>query len=102
MLLPLKKVKIIDCIAVAHEIGKPTWIKTFVHWVCNFTTTLESKVEEYNEINLVFDRYNLKISLKEATWQRGQGDRPATTYRVEDNTSIEKVLVKLFLSRVST
>ena len=102
VLLPLRKVIMIESMAAAHEMGKPTWTNTCVHWTHCFTTTLESKVKGYNEKHLVFDRYNLKISLKEATRQRSQGDRPATTDHVEGNTPIEKVSVKQFLSQILT
>ena len=68
----------------------------------HFIATLESKVKEYEEIHLVFDRYDLLISLKAATRQSRQGDRAATVYRVEDNTPVGKVSAKQFLSSVST
>ena len=42
----------------------------------------------------MFDHYDLPISLKAATWQRCQGDRAATVYRVEDNTPVGKVFAK--------
>ena len=88
VMLPPKKV------AVVHAMGKPTWIKTCTNWADHFIAILESKVKEYEEIHLVFDRYDLPISLKAATRQRRQGDRAATVYRVEDNTPVGKVSAK--------
>ena len=88
--------------AVVHAMGKPTWIKTCANWADHFIATLESKVKEYEEIHLVFDCYDLLISLKAATRQRRQGDRAATVYHVEDNTPVGKVSAKQFLSSVST
>ena len=98
----LCKVAVIDGMAVVHAMGKPTWIKTCANWADHFIATLESKVKEYEEIHLVFDRYDLPISLKVAMRQRRQGDRAATGYRVDDNTPVEKVSAKQFLSSVST
>ena len=51
---------------------------------------------------LVFDRYDLPTSLKEATRERRQGGKPATAYHVEDNTPIGKVSAKQFLSSTTT
>ncbi|KAJ8401582.1 hypothetical protein AAFF_G00378990 [Aldrovandia affinis] len=82
--------------------GKPPWIKTCAQWADHFTATLDSKTKVYSEIHLVFDRYDLPSSLKEATWERCQGGKPPTTYHVEDNTPVGKVSAKQFLSSAST
>ena len=66
----------IDGMAVACEIGKPTQIKTCVHWAHHFTKTLESKIKGCDEIYLVFDCYNLKISLKEVSKDAKVTDQP--------------------------
>lgn len=91
---------VMDGIAVVH--GKPPWIRTCAQWADHFTATLDSKTKDYDEIHIVFDRYNLTSSLKESTRERRQGGKPPTTYHVKDNTPVGKVSVKQFLSSNST
>ena len=71
-------------------------------WADPFTVTLDSKVKDYDEIHIVFDRYNLTSSLKESTRERRSGGKPPTTYHVKDNTPVGKVSVKQFRSSNST
>ena len=97
-----KKVTIIDGMAVVQAMGKPPSIKTCAQWADHFTAVLESKAKDYDEIHLVFDRYDLPTSLKEATRERRQGTRPVTAYHVEDNTPLGKVSAKQFLSSTTT
>jgi len=54
---------------------------------------LDIKFSDYDEVHMVFDRYDLPTSLKKATRERREGGKPATTYYVEDNTSVGKVSV---------
>ncbi len=65
--VPPRKVTVIDGMAVVQAMGKPTWVKTCAQWAEHFTTTLDRKCSDYDEVHLVFDRYNLPTSLKEAT-----------------------------------
>ncbi|KAJ8394728.1 hypothetical protein AAFF_G00043280 [Aldrovandia affinis] len=90
----LTKVIVIDGMAVVQGMRKPPWIKTCAQWADHFTATLDSKIKEYSEIHLVFDRYDLPSSLKEATRERRQGGKPPTIYHVEDNTPVGKVSAK--------
>src|SRR6218665_450488 len=62
----------------------------------------DSKGKEYDTIHLVFDRYNLTSSLKEATRERRQDSKPITDYHVEERTSVGKVTAKQFLSSTRT
>src|SRR6218665_1581481 len=63
----------------------------------------DSKAKKYNTIHLVFDRYNLTSSLKEATRERRlQDSKPITDYHVEESTYVGKVTAKQFLSSTRT
>src|SRR6218665_299048 len=62
----------------------------------------DSKEKEYDTIHLVFDRYNLTSSLKEATRKRRQDGKPITDYHMEESTYVEKVTAKQFLSSTRT
>ena len=71
--------------------GKPPIIKTCAQWADSFRGTLDNKAKDYDEIHLVFDRYDLPTSQKEATRDRRQGSRPATAYHVKDKTPVGKI-----------
>ena len=55
-----------------------------------------------DEVNLVFDRYDVATSLKEATRERRQAGKPMTSYHVADNTPVGKMSVKQFLTSAKT
>ena len=73
-----------------------------MRWAYHFISILDSKCSGYDEVHLVFDRYDLPSSLKEATRQRRQGGKPATSYHVVDNTPVGKVSAEQFLSNTTT
>src|SRR6218665_356527 len=62
----------------------------------------DSKGKECDTIHLVFDRYNLTSSLKEATWERRQDGKPITDYHMEESTDVGEVTAKQFLSSTRT
>ena len=95
-------VTVIDGMALVQAMGKPSWIKTCSQWADHFIAALDRKTKEHSEIHVIFDRYDIASSLKEATRKRRQGGKPPTTYHVEDNTPIGKVSEKQFLSGIST
>ena len=63
---------------------------------------MNQKVGCYDEIHLVFDRYDLPTSLKETTRARCLGSQTAISYKVTDNTPIANVPLKKFLSHTKT
>src|SRR6218665_615912 len=58
----------------------------------------DNKGKEYDTIHLVFDRYNLTFSLKEASSERRQDGKPITDYHMDESTYVWKVTAKQFLS----
>src|SRR6218665_1752734 len=62
----------------------------------------DSKGKEYDTTHLVFDRYNLTSSLKEATRERCQDGKPITDYHMEESTYVGKVTAKQFMSSTRT
>ena len=103
-IVPLKprKATVIDGMTIVHAMGKPPWVKTCAHLADHFIATLDNKCREYDELHLVFDRYDLPTSLKEAARERRQGRKPATAYLVTGKTQIGKVSAKQFLSSTAT
>ena len=93
---------VIDGMALVQAMGKPCWIKTCAQWANHFTTVFDSKCGDYDEVHLVFDRYDVATSLKKATRERRQAGKPATSYHVAYNTPVGKVSVKQFLSSAKT
>ena len=75
---------------------------TCSQWAEHFIAILDRKTKEHSETHVVFDRYDIVSSLKEATRKRRQGGKPPTTFHVEDNTPIGKVSEKEFLSGIHT
>ena len=57
------KVTIIDGMAVVQEIDKPHWIKTCEDFSNHFIIRLDQKAKGYDEVHLVFDRYDEEVSL---------------------------------------
>lgn len=63
---------------------------------------MDSKCREFDEHQIVFNRYDLPTSLKEATRERRQGGNPATGYLVTDNAQIDQMSAKQFLCSTAT
>ncbi|KAK3753092.1 hypothetical protein QZH41_010830, partial [Actinostola sp. cb2023] len=57
---------------------------------------------ESDEIHLVFDRYDVPMSLKSATRVRRQGFQDPVYYRITDSTHIGKLQMKTLLSHNNT
>ncbi len=94
------RVIIIDGMAVVNSVTKTEEMKTcqdfsgaFIQIVCNMAA-------QYDEVRLVFDRY-IKTSLKEQMrTKRTKGK--STYYHVKDNTLIQNISLKDFLSDIRT
>ena len=97
-----KKVIIVDGMAVVQAMGKPAWVKTCADFAKHFIAVLSSKVQGYDEVHLVFERYDVATSLKEGTRERRLGAQTAVFYHVDDRTRIGKVSIKQFLSSTKT
>ena len=69
-----QKVAIVDGIADLQVLDKPEYVKTCLQLVYHFIESFCEKYETYNEVHLVFDRYDIGVvSLKASTRER----RPA-------------------------
>ena len=94
------RVIIIDGMAVVNSVIKTEQMKTcqdfadaFLHKICNM-------ISQYDEVRLVFDRY-INSSLKEQMrTKRTKGK--STYYHVKDNTLIQNISLKDFLSDIRT
>ena len=96
------KVIIIDGMAELQCLDKPEWVKNCEQLAIHFVDTIEQKYNRKDEIRLIFDRYDLPMSLKEATREKRQGGQDPIYYRITDSTNISRVSMKKLLSHMKT
>ena len=96
------KVIIIDGMAELQCLDKPEWVKNCEQLAIHFVDTIEQKYGRKDEIRLIFDRYDLPMSLKEATREKRQGGQDPIYYRITDSTNISRVSMKKLLSHTKT
>ena len=96
------KACVIDGMALVQEMGKPSSVSTCLDLAEHFLERLATKTETYAEIHLVFDRYDIDMSLKTATRKRRLGESDKVSYKVTDTTSIKNTPMKKFLSHDKT
>ena len=96
-----KKVIIFDGMAVVNKIDiKKSQIKTCKDFADTFVSIIKHEAVGYQEVRLVFDRYE-KASLKANTREkRTQG--LSVQYKVTDETQIKHLTTKQFLSSIYT
>ena len=89
--------------AELQSLDKPDHIKNCRELADHFTKRILQKYRKGDEIHLVFDRYDVSLSLKTATRDRRQGGQPhVVSYNITDNTNIAKVSMKQLLASVKT
>lgn len=96
------KVDIVHEKAVQQSLEKPANITTCAHLANHLSDTLFQKHSDCDELHLVFDRYDIPLSLKSATRERRQGNKHLVSYRITDSTYIAKVPMKRLLSKSRT
>ena len=92
------KVSTVHNMAQLQSLDKPTWIITCSQLAEHYTNQLLQKCSESDEIHVVFDRYDVELSLKSATRVRREGHQDTVYYRITDSTHIGKVSMKKLLS----
>ena len=96
------KVIIIDGMAELQCLDKPEWIHNCAQLAQHFIDTLEQKYGRINEKRVIFDRYDLTMSLKQATREKRQGGKDSVYYKITDSTKISKLPMKRLLSHSKT
>ncbi|CAH3043013.1 unnamed protein product [Porites lobata] len=96
------KVSIVDGMAEVQALEKPDWIKTCSDLADHFTVTIFHKYRDADEVRVIFDRYDVPLSLKTATREFRQGGLEPISYKITDTTQISKVPMKRLLAHVST
>ena len=95
-----EKAIILDGMALVNKLKKTPFVRNCSDLSELFLQRLEIETEGFDTVILLFDRY-LEQSLKEMTRKKRNNDE-ATRYKVNDETNIEKVTLKKFLSHWQT
>jgi len=93
-----KKVVIADGMAQLQLLDKPAITTNCANLAEHCTERVLVKYSHSDELHLVFERYDIPLSLKSATRVRRQGDQHPVYYRITDSTHIAKVIMKRLLS----
>jgi len=96
------KVTILDGIAELQSLDKPDWIKNCSQIADHLNSRIFQKYAHSDELRLVFDRYDLMLSLKAATREIRQGSQDPVYYKITDTTQIARVPMKRLLSHTRT
>ena len=94
------RVIIIDGMAVVNSVTKMEQMKTCQNFADAFLQIICNMAAQYDEVRLVFDRY-IKTSLKEQMRTKRTKEK-STYYHVKDNTLIQNISPKDFLSDIRT
>ena len=86
--------------ALVYKIHKDKQIKTCKDFADTFIQQLRNDTLAYDEVRLIFDCY-AKTSLKNKTHEKRTGG-VNIRYIIEDNTNIESIAFKKFLSNIQT
>ena len=97
---PPVKVVIVDGMAEVQSLDKPDWIKNCAQLAENFCNRIFQKYSGSDEVRLIFEGYDLPLSLKSATRVRRQGGQDPAC--ISDSTHIAKVPLKRLLSHTKT
>ena len=76
---PHLKVIIIDGMAELQCLDKPDWVKNCAQLAEHFVATIEQKYGWRDEVRLIFDRYDVTMSLKKATRENYKKVRTLST-----------------------
>ena len=88
------EVTLVDAMATVQSMGKPEWIKNCSQLAEHFISCVFQQYNDDSEVHLIFDRYDLPLSLKSATRDRRQGGQQPVFYHITDTTNISKVPMK--------
>ena len=83
-----------------HSVNsKPSWIKMCKDLSAHFFAFIQGK---YDELHILFDRFDIPKSLKAATRHLWLGDSYPVAYHSTDTTNISNVPLKKLLSHTAT
>ena len=96
------RVFIVDGMAVMQEMGKPANIINAANLCEHFLKIVEQRAIHFNEIHIIFDRYDLPISLKQHVRDVRTSKKTSLAYCISHDTNIEKIPLQVLLSNATT
>ena len=99
---PHLKVIVIDGKAELQCLDKPDWVRNCAQLAEHFAATIEQKYGRRDEGILIFDRYDVSMSLKEATREKKQGSQDAVYFRITDSIKNSRLPMRKLLSHTKT
>ena len=96
------KVALVDAMAEVQSLDKPEQIKNCNQLAEHFVNRILNRYKDADEIRLIFDRYDVPMSLKTATREKRQGHQSHVSYHITDTTNIAKATMKRLLSTNKT
>ena len=79
------------------KLAKPAWVRTGRDLASHLLEIIDNRSKEFDEVHVIFDRYDLPNSLKESTRQFRQGSNRPLLYQIPDEAVIEKITLKQLL-----
>lgn len=96
------RVAVVDAMVIVQSFDKPKSVKTCKDLSNHFCNKVTQLFDRYEEVHLVFDRYDMERSLKTETRSVRLGGKQSIAYHIADSTRIENVTMKTLLSHSST
>ena len=87
------KVSVIDAMAEVQSLDKPEQIRNCSHLADHFVSRIFEKNGDSDEIRLIFDRYDIPASLKQAT--RLKRDKDSRTLSITESPHLRSSLKSL-------
>ena len=96
------RIAVVDAMVIVQSLDKPKSIKTCKDLSDHFCRKVTRLFNRYEQVHLVFDRYDVERSLKTGTRARRHGSKQVIAYHMTDSSRIENVSMKLLLSSTTT
>ena len=96
------EIAIIDGMAEVQALEKTEGMSTCSQLRDAFANEIFRKYKNYDELHVIFDRYDIQISLKQAERERRSEGTVAIHYYITDSTDIRKVSMKALLAHNQT
>ena len=96
------RVAVVDAMVIVQSLDKPKSVKTCKDLSDHFCSKVTQLFDRYEEVHLVFDRYDVERSLKTEGRSVRLSGKQSIAYHIADSTRIENVSMKTLLSHSST
>ena len=83
---------------IIQSTGKPIWVRNGRDLANHFLEIIDNSSKECQEVQVIFDRYDIPNSLNERTHQFRQGSSRPMVCHISDDAVIEKITLKQLLS----